>query len=121
MSAGPLRRVTAMVGLLALAPIAGMILYGTLSPEEAALRAVLVVGAVVLVGNLARVVLEQLLERVEKDLVTAVPDDGRPMGPGQAAPSFDRRRSTDRSGGQRAAGSPSSTSPGSSASSAGLS
>lgn len=106
MSAGPLRRITAVVGLLALAPIAGMILNGTLTPEEAALRAVLVVGAVLLVGNLARIVLEQLLHRVEKDLVTAVPDEpdvrrtvpeDRRAAVGQDAPSFDRR-AADRAG-----------------------
>ncbi|MFP4311515.1 MAG: hypothetical protein ACLFS9_05975 [Nitriliruptoraceae bacterium] len=98
MSAGPLRRATAIVGLLALAPIAGMVLTRTLTPEQAAVRALLIVGAVVLVGNLARVVLEQLLHRVEKDLVTTedieVPGaggaDGTTASAG-AAPSFNRR------------------------------
>ncbi|MFP4150148.1 MAG: hypothetical protein ACLFUG_12045 [Nitriliruptoraceae bacterium] len=99
MSAGPLRRATAIVGLLALAPIAGMVLTRTLTPEQAAVRALLVVGAVVLVGNLARVTLEQLLHRVEKDLVTtedievpgAVGADASAAASSGAAPSFNRR------------------------------
>jgi hypothetical protein len=108
MSAGPLRRATAIVGLLALAPIAGMILNGTLTAEQAALRAVLVVGAVLLVGNLARIVLEQLLHRVEKDLITGVVEEPG-SNPGTRA--ADRqtqaglnRRSVDRGGGAAAAG-----------------
>lgn len=108
MSAGPLRRATAVVGLLALAPIAGMILNGTLTPEQAAVRAVLVVGAVLLIGNLARVVLEQLLHRVEKDLLTDLPADGgqQPAARGsdqQSQASMDRR-AMDRGGGAAATG-----------------
>lgn len=116
MSAGPLRRVTAIMGLLALAPIAGMILNGTLTPEQAAIRAVLVVGAVLLVGNLARVVLEQLLHQVERDFVTDLPAGATSSaGAGDAAAQGVGRRSEDRAGAQRAAGRPGSTASGPSA------
>jgi len=109
MSAGPLRRATAVVGLLALAPIAGMILNGTLTPEQAAVRALLVVGAVVLIGNLARVVLESLLQRVEKDLVTDVADEpgpaaSRPDRQAQQAQQSMGRRAADQGGGTARAG-----------------
>ena len=68
MSPGPLRRITAAIGLLALAPIAAMMLTSALTPQEAAARAVLVVVVVLLVGNLVRVIITQLLHRVERDL-----------------------------------------------------
>lgn len=66
MSIGPLRRVTASVGLLALAPIAGMLVTDALTPEAAALRATVVLLAVVAVGNGARLVLTRLLQRIER-------------------------------------------------------
>ncbi|MFP4634923.1 MAG: hypothetical protein ACLFRD_03600 [Nitriliruptoraceae bacterium] len=66
MSIGPLRRLTAGVGLLALAPIAGMLITDALTPEAAALRATVVLVAVVTIGNGARVVLTRLLQRVER-------------------------------------------------------
>lgn len=66
MSIGPLRRVTAGIGLLAMAPIAAMLVTDALTPEAAALRAVGVLVAVVAVGNGARIVLTRLLARVER-------------------------------------------------------
>ena len=74
MSAGPLRRITAVVGLLAMAPIVLLVLTSALAPQEAAVRALLVASVVVLVGNLARIALTQLLHQVER----ALPTDGDP-------------------------------------------
>ena len=75
MSVGPLRRLTAGVGLLALAPIAAMLIMDTLTPEAAALRALMIALAVLIVGNSARMVLTRLLRRVEKR-APASEDDG---------------------------------------------
>ena len=80
MSIGPLRRVTAGIGLLAMAPIAAMLVTDALTPEAAALRAVVVLAAVVAVGNGARMVLTRLLLRVERrstDTEVAASDGGR--------------------------------------------
>ena len=84
MSPGPLRRITAAIGLLALAPIAAMMLTSALTPQEAAARAVLVVVVVLLVGNLVRVIITQLLHRVERDL-PEVTDTGEGQHLGAAA------------------------------------
>lgn len=92
MSPGPLRRITATVGLLAMAPIAVMLLTSALTPQEAAIRAIVLVLAVVLVGNLVRIILTQLLYRVERDLPDLAEDasaagGGAPgPGAGRAAP-----------------------------------
>lgn len=66
LSTGPLRRITGMVGLVALIPIAVMQIIGILTPEQAAIRAIAVVGAVLLVGNIVRVILTSMLSRVER-------------------------------------------------------
>jgi hypothetical protein len=66
MSAGPLRRVAAAVGLVALVPIASMLVQGALTPEEAAQRAVVVGLVVIVLGNLARRVVAGVLSRVER-------------------------------------------------------
>lgn len=66
MSTGPLRRVTGMIGLIALVPIALMLVAGAITPEEAALRALAVAVVVLLVGNVIRVVLTRMLYRVER-------------------------------------------------------
>ena len=97
MSAGPLRQITAMLGLLALAPIAILVLTSALSPEEAALRAIVVVVAVLVVGNIARAVLTQMLYRVERALPEDVP--GTISDPGSStSPS---RRDADQSDSSR--------------------
>jgi hypothetical protein len=67
-SAGPLRRVIGVLGLLALAPIAVALATGTVAPEDAALRAVAVGAAVVAVGRVARAVLSATVRRVEADV-----------------------------------------------------
>lgn len=66
MSVGPLRRLTAGIGLLAMAPIAAMLIMDALTPEAAAMRALMIALAVLFVGNSARMVLTRLLRRVEK-------------------------------------------------------
>ena len=76
MSPGPLRRITAAIGLLAMAPIAMMMFTSALTPQEAAMRAVVLVLAVLLVGNLVRVIITQLLNRVERELPDVVEDAG---------------------------------------------
>jgi hypothetical protein len=65
LSAGPLRRIIGIVGLLALSPVALGLATGTLAVEDAALRAVAVGTVVVLVGRLARVVLSATVRQVE--------------------------------------------------------
>jgi hypothetical protein len=65
-SAGPLRRVSAGIGLVALVPIASMLVQGALTPEEAAQRAVVVGLVVIVLGNLARRVVASVLSRVER-------------------------------------------------------
>lgn len=95
MSAGPLRRITAVVGLLALAPIAVMVLTSALTPEQAAGRAILVTATVVLLGNLARIVLTQLLHRVERGLPSEE-QSGEQVGAGRAQAPSPQRRAEDR-------------------------
>jgi hypothetical protein len=77
-SVGPLRRIAASIGLVALAPIAVMLVSGALSPEAAALRATVVGLVAVALGNLARVVLGGVLRQVEgaAGLDPEAPDDG---------------------------------------------
>lgn len=66
MNVGPLRRITAALGLIALVPVTWLLITGALTPEEAAIRAVIVVIVVVALGNLMRAVLTRLLHRVER-------------------------------------------------------
>lgn len=68
MSAGPLRRVIGVLGLLALAPIAVALATGTVAPEDAALRAIAVGLAVVAVGRIARAVLHATVRHVEAEV-----------------------------------------------------
>jgi len=82
MSPGPLRRITAAIALLALAPIAAMLLTSAITPQEAAARAIMVVAVVLLVGNLVRIIITQLLHRVERDLPDEV--EAEPSQPGAA-------------------------------------
>ena len=52
MTPGPLRRLIGAIGLVVLAPIAYRLVEGSMSPVDAALRAVATLVAVVLVGRL---------------------------------------------------------------------
>jgi hypothetical protein len=66
MSAGPLRRAIGLLGLLALAPVLLQLALGTITPEDAALRALAIAVVVVGLGRLAQLVLTRLLHRVER-------------------------------------------------------
>lgn len=52
MSPGPLRRLLGALGLIALAPIALRLVQGSLAPTDAAVRAVVTLLAVMVVGRL---------------------------------------------------------------------
>jgi hypothetical protein len=66
MSTGPLRRTIGAAGLLALVPVVVMLALGSITPEDAALRAVAIAVSVVVVGRVARMVLTTTLRRVER-------------------------------------------------------
>lgn len=66
MSASPLRRVFAALGMMALIPILAMMASGAITPIDAAVRALCVGVAVVLLGNLAKAFLAGTLRRVER-------------------------------------------------------
>lgn len=66
MMIGPLRRITAAVGLLALLPITWLLATGSLTPEEAAIRAIIVAVVVVVIGNVLRSILTRMLRHVER-------------------------------------------------------
>lgn len=66
MMVGPLRRITAAIGLFALLPIAWLLAVGSLTPEEAAIRAIIVALVVVVIGNVLRTILTRMLWRVER-------------------------------------------------------
>lgn len=68
MSAGPLRRIIGILGLLALAPVAIGLAAGTLAAADAALRAVAVGIVFVGVGRLATAVVAATARRVEADI-----------------------------------------------------
>lgn len=53
MSIGPLRRSVGALGLVALIPVAAMLVVGTLHPVEAAQRAVVTLAALLVLGRLA--------------------------------------------------------------------
>ncbi len=77
MSAGPLRRAIAVLGMLALAPVLLQLAMGTLTPEDAALRGLVIGVTVLLLGRLAQRVLVLLVRRFERRR----PDD-EPLGQG---------------------------------------
>ncbi len=66
MMVGPLRRITAAIGLLALIPITWLLATGSLTPEEAAIRAIIVAVVVVVIGNVLRSILTRMLRHVER-------------------------------------------------------
>ncbi len=66
MTVGPLRRIVAALGLLALVPITWQLATGGLDAEQAALRAVIVVAVVFLLGKVLRLIVTRLLHRVER-------------------------------------------------------
>ena len=78
MTPGPLRRTAGAVGLLALTPVALLLLSGEIGPIAAAQRAVVVLVLVVVAGRLTGSWLGSLVDRFE--------DGGRSSGaePGRA-------------------------------------
>jgi hypothetical protein len=53
MTAPPVRRIAATIGLLVLAPTGAMLAAGTLSPQDAAVRALVTLGACVVGARMA--------------------------------------------------------------------
>jgi hypothetical protein len=67
-TAGPLRRIVGVLGLIALSPIAFALATGTLGVEDAATRALAVGAAVMVVGRLARLVVSATARRFEASM-----------------------------------------------------
>ncbi|HSK21949.1 MAG TPA: hypothetical protein VK906_02170 [Egicoccus sp.] len=91
MSASPLRRTFAVMGMLALIPILALMATGAITPMDAAIRALSVWLAVVVLGRIARAFLAGALRRVERRAGDPEPDAAQP-----AAPSGVDRRADDR-------------------------
>ena len=66
MSPGPLRRLLGALGLVALAPIALRLVDGSLSPADAAVRAVVTLLAVVVIGRIFGTWLRQVATTYER-------------------------------------------------------
>ena len=78
MSRGPLRRATASLGLLALVPLGLLLATGALAPVDAAVRGVITVVGVVVLGRLADRGLQGLIAVVERGAdtpATSEPDE----------------------------------------------
>ena len=71
MRAGPLRRLIAGFGLLALLPIAWMVITGDLAPAAAGIRAGIVFGVVLVVGRFADLVLSAAAHSFERQALAA--------------------------------------------------
>lgn len=99
MSAGPLRRTFAVLGMLALIPILALMATEAITPMDAAIRALAVWLAVVVLGRIARAFLAGALRRVERrasDLERLEADDSAPHAGGMDRRADDRgRRATD--------------------------
>ena len=85
MSAGPLRRAIGLAGLIALVPLLIQLAAGSVTPEDAAVRGLVVAAAVVVLGRTAQFVLTAQLRRMERR------HDDEQAGPG-ATDSIERRR-----------------------------
>lgn len=66
MKAGPLRQGVAVLGLVALVPTMMNLALGKLSPGDAAVRAVITFGVVMLVGYVLRMALRFYVKTVER-------------------------------------------------------
>lgn len=97
MSASPLRRTFAVLGMLALIPILALMATGAITPMDAAIRALSVWLAVVVLGRIARAFLAGALRRVERRAGDAEPGAAQPATPaGVDRRADDRgRRATD--------------------------
>lgn len=78
MSAGPLRRAIGLLGMLALAPVLLQLAVGSLTPEDAAVRALSIGLVVVVLGRAAQYVLTLLLRRMERRSSDRRGADGSP-------------------------------------------
>ena len=77
MRAGPLRRLIAGFGLLALLPIAWMVAQGDITPAAAGLRAGIVLAVVLGVGRVADLILSAAAQSFERQALTAAMTDRR--------------------------------------------
>ncbi len=77
MSTGPLRRLVGTAGLIALVPIAAGLLFGSVTPVDAALRALATLAGVLVIGRLARWWLSSVARSFERD-GTGEGTDGTP-------------------------------------------
>ena len=73
MSGNPINRLAALLGLVALAPIAYGVATGTLDMVDAAVRAGITLGAVVLVRIIGRIGLSALANSMDRQAVTTTP------------------------------------------------
>lgn len=71
MSVGPLRRLVGALGLVALVPLLAMVSLGTLSPVDAAIRAVVMVVVLHVLGRVAGWGMRMLAAQVETVEATA--------------------------------------------------
>lgn len=79
MSAGPLRRLLGGLGLAALAPVAWRLADGSLDPMDAAVRAVITLLVVVVVGRLLTGWLHAVASTYDQAVVVSE-DDAGPVG-----------------------------------------
>lgn len=73
MSGNPVNRLAALLGLVALTPIAYGVATGTLDMVDAAVRAGITLGAVVLVRIIGRIGLSALANSMDRQPVAATP------------------------------------------------
>lgn len=85
MSAGPLRRAIGLAGLVALVPVLIQLASGSITPEDAAVRGLVVAAAVVVLGRATQFALTAQLRRMERR------EQDRQAGPGTNEP-VERRR-----------------------------
>lgn len=97
MSASPLRRTFAVLGMVALIPILALMATGAITPMDAAIRALCVWLAVVVLGRIARAFLAGALRRVERRAgdVEHLDDDHVGLAP-QASPAAPPTKAADR-------------------------
>ena len=88
MSGNPINRLAALIGLVILTPIAYGVATGTVDMVDAAIRAGLTLGAVVLVRIIGRIGVSALANSMERQIVS-------PQGATTETP---QRRATDREG-----------------------
>lgn len=81
MSIGPLRRLVGAVGLLGLVPLLGMLAVGLLSPQDAAFRAIVMVGGLLVLGRFVSWgmgVLAAQVEASDREMAAAETPDHHP-------------------------------------------